>query len=119
NGCFTFIGSDISANALLTVSPAVPINLSAITSPDCSGLGSGTIDLTVTGGSPPIVRYTWSGGLSDQEDHIGIVLEGTYDVEVEDSNGCTEVLNNIVVDGPPEANDQTPTACSDAPGGTT
>ena len=100
----------------LLAEPA-PLALSATTLADCDLSGSGSIDLTVTGGTTPIVRHTWTGGLSDDEDHTGNVNAGSYDVEIEDSNGCIATLTGIVVPGPAIAsiNPAGPFCTNDAP----
>ena len=91
----------------IIVDSSLGLDLSATTTADCGG-GIGSIDLTVTGGTPPYVNYFWTGGLPNQEDHAGTVPFGTYDVTVEDSDGCTETLTGIVVDPPPNAGTATP-----------
>ena len=85
------------------LSEPTALTLSATTQADCDLTGIGSIDLEVQGGTTPIVRYTWTGGLTnDQQDHTG-VSAGSYDVEVEDSNGCIATLTGIVVNPPPDA----------------
>ncbi|MEO1096717.1 MAG: PKD domain-containing protein, partial [Bacteroidota bacterium] len=69
--------------------------LSVVTQID-DGTGNGTIDLTVTGGMAPYT-FSWSGGLAAQEDHIGTVPAGAYSVTVTDLNGCSSLLEDIVV----------------------
>ena len=69
--------------------------LDYVSNPD-DGTANGTIDLTVTGGTAPYT-FSWSGGLPAQEDHIGTVPAGTYSVTVTDLNGCSSLLEDIVV----------------------
>ncbi|MEQ8477230.1 hypothetical protein [Fulvivirga sp.] len=56
---------------------------------------TGTIDLTVTGGTAPYT-YAWSGGLPAQEDQTN-VPPGIYNVTVTDANGCSQYLDNIEI----------------------
>ena len=50
----------------------------------CEGAGDGSITAVVTEGTAPY-SYTWSTGSSEQTIYGG---PGTYDVVIEDSNGC-------------------------------
>jgi gliding motility-associated-like protein len=52
----------------------------------CSGNNTGSINLTVTGGTAPYT-YAWSNNTT-LEDPIGLA-SGTYTVTVTDANGCT------------------------------
>lgn len=52
----------------------------------CFGSATGTIDLTVWGGTPAYA-YTWSTGASTQ-DVSGLAI-GNYSVEIRDLNNCT------------------------------
>ena len=83
-----------SASVTITEPPvlaatAVPSNLA------CNADGSGSIDVTVTGGTPGY-SYAWSDNtLGDTEDPAGLAA-GSYTVTVTDANGCsTEVSVTI------------------------
>ncbi|GIV33136.1 MAG: hypothetical protein KatS3mg031_0671 [Chitinophagales bacterium] len=52
----------------------------------CYGGMDGSMDLTVTGGTPPYI-YSWSTGASTED--ITALAVGTYSVTVSDNNGCT------------------------------
>src|SRR5690606_31843785 len=62
-------------------------------------LGSdGSINLTISGGTPPFT-YTWTGPnsfTSSTEDPSGLE-PGTYNVSVTDANGCTHDVTGIEV----------------------
>ncbi len=79
NGC-TFALS-------VTIGEPTPLLSSMIvTDVDCFGDLTGTVDLTVTGGTAPYT-YSWSNGDITQD--LLNVSAGTYNVAVTDDNGCT------------------------------
>ncbi|RZK11397.1 MAG: T9SS type B sorting domain-containing protein, partial [Flavobacterium sp.] len=53
---------------------------------DCANGGSGTIDLIVSGGTPPFT-YSWSNGSTTED--LNNLVAGNYAVVVTDFNGCT------------------------------
>ena len=89
NGCTSFEQE--------TVSQPTPIVLSA-TNTDvlCAGQSTGTINLTVTGGSAPYA-YSWSTGSSQQ--NLAGLPAGTYTVTVTDANECS-ATTSVTIDQP-------------------
>ncbi len=70
--------------------------LSDPTSPPChpnNGGGLGSIDVTVSGGTPGYV-FTWSDN-STNEDLID-VLSGTYTLTITDNNGCASTITEDI-----------------------
>jgi len=66
----------------------------------CFGGSTGSIDLSVTGGTPgmsPQYTYDWADvpGTNDPEDRSGLTA-GTYNVVVTDANGCTATLSKTI-----------------------
>lgn len=123
---YTPSAGEISAGSVtLTLTPTnalgcpyttddVVINLTQFTSTlsttstniSCFGLTDGTIDLTVTPGSPAYATttYDWttsggSGLTAGVEDQTGLGI-GTYDVLVTDVNGCVDSIEVIITEPP-------------------
>lgn len=85
NGC-------LATNSVIITQPLAPISLT-YTKVDvlCNGDNTGSIDLTVVGGTPGY-NYSWSN-TANQQDVINL-FAGNYNVTVQDLNGCIE--NQIV-----------------------
>lgn len=76
----------------VVVSEPAPLTLTAtLTDVSCHGQANGAIDLTVSGGTPPL-NHQWTDPqgnvLGNAADLVGISA-GTYQVAVSDANGCT------------------------------
>jgi gliding motility-associated-like protein len=96
NGCAVF--------ANVSITEPVPLALSAdSTDAKCLGFVKGSIDLTVTGGTPfknePYYLYKWSnktGFTATTEDLINIPGDMLYTVVVTDAVGCLDTLSIFV-----------------------
>lgn len=76
-----------SASVLVQLTNPVGLNMNATpTNPSTNGGNNGSIDLTATGGNPPLV-FNWSNG-QNTEDISGLTA-GNYCVTVTDVNGCS------------------------------
>lgn len=95
NGC-----TNSSSN--LTVSEPNPITIGSSTTDASCGNSDGSITLTATGGTGAF-QYSIDGGSTFQASgSFGSVLAGTYNIVVEDANGCQTTTSVTVVnaDGP-------------------
>ena len=84
----------------ITVDPAPVLTVSPVDE-TCTGLGDGSIDLTINGGSCGACLFSWVDGLGaaagSTEDLSGLVPD-TYTVTVTDASGCTAVTSATVND---------------------
>lgn len=84
-------GCTINSTITLVQPTALTQTISAFTYPSgtnisCFGLSDGSIDLSVSNGSPTYT-YLWSNGATSQD--ISGLPVGTYNVMITDLNGCT------------------------------
>lgn len=83
NGCVLNFNTNISQPAQPLLATETHQNVL------CFGANNGSINLTVTGGTP-IYSYTWSNGSNTQD--IGSLIAGTYTAVITDNNNCQLVL---------------------------
>ncbi|MEA3445347.1 MAG: SprB repeat-containing protein, partial [Bacteroidota bacterium] len=73
-------------NGVYTVSEAAPIAVSeAVSDVFCNGDATGSIDITVSGGTSP---YTFEWSNTEITEDLTNIAAGTYDVTVTDANAC-------------------------------
>ena len=89
--CVDYLNSNI---VKITLNPTVVISDVKVTNIPCYGTNTGSIQLTVTGGTPPF-SYHWSNGLPDEPDQHNLYA-GTYSVTVTDKNGCSDNATAII-----------------------
>ncbi|TXI88050.1 MAG: T9SS type B sorting domain-containing protein [Crocinitomicaceae bacterium] len=63
----------------------------------CHGESTGSIDVSVTGGTSPYT-YAWNSGQSSQD--LSSIPTGTYSLEITDFNGCGFLLPTVQVTQP-------------------
>ena len=83
-------GSGVVTEPLTGLSGSVSI----INAP-CSGVSTGAIDLTVSGGTSPYT-FLWSNG--DTTEDLVNIPAGDYSVTITDANDCTSTANGSVVE---------------------
>jgi large repetitive protein len=86
-------GCSFTASVVIT-GPSSALNATAtVTNSTCNSSNNGSVNLTVTGGTPQYT-FNWSNGSTTQ--NLNNILPGTYTVSITDSNGCT-FTNSAVV----------------------
>jgi gliding motility-associated-like protein len=90
----TDANSCTATTSAIVTQPAAALGLStAATSVSCFGGNNGSIDLTVTGGTPNYT-YLWSSGFTGQDPSA--LTAGTYTVTVTDANSCTATTSATI-----------------------
>ena len=96
-------GCEVEETIIIT-EPSQSLSATAIpTETKCFGENSGSIDLSVSGGTKPY-SFEWKKGfafIADIEDPT-MLEAGDYQVTITDSNDCTFILNDIEVIQPTE-----------------
>ena len=85
-------------DSIVIKEPAPLEILNIITSePSCTGIGDGTIDLTLTGGTPinGDYNYAWSNGLPNTNNPTNL-SPGIYDATITDAQGCSTTAASII-----------------------
>ncbi|MBE0640399.1 MAG: SprB repeat-containing protein, partial [Bacteroidales bacterium] len=88
-------GCSATFNAVLSTSPAMVINATPV-EPTCPGGSNGSINVTVSGGTPGY-SYAWSDGPTTLN-RSGL-SSASYTLTVTDSKGCTQT-ETVVLDDP-------------------
>ncbi|TNE50074.1 MAG: T9SS type A sorting domain-containing protein [Bacteroidetes bacterium] len=86
-------------NARSTYCPplAVATTLNSVENTICYGSSTGSIDISVSGGSPPYT-YIWSNGATTQD--LTNIPAGTYECTVTNAQGWTGETGPIIVEDP-------------------
>jgi gliding motility-associated-like protein len=92
NGC-------ISQSSVVISQPSGALNATVAASQNilCFAQNTGSIDVTVTGGTAPFT-YNWSNGATTQD--LNNIAAGNYSVVVTDANNCSYTLSGVVLTQP-------------------
>lgn len=94
NGCLANSVEIINEPNAVTVAPA-------FTEPSCNGLADGTITFNGGGGTPAYQYSTDNGATFNGADPATGIAAGTYDLIVQDANGCQGTAQVTVTEPPP------------------
>ncbi|MGB5236516.1 MAG: T9SS type B sorting domain-containing protein [Flavobacteriaceae bacterium] len=106
NKCNELVTLDVNSDPIEIGNGIAPLAVSA-TANDSFGCGAATVDVDIitTGGTTPY-RYSLDGGTNWSGPYTGtatftVSTPGTYNILVEDANGCTKTASVDVQDLPP------------------
>lgn len=86
-------GCSATASQTLTQSTAFTVNANA-TNVSCHGLNNGSINISVSGGTPTY-NYNWGGGVTSQN-RTGLA-PGDYSVTITDAGGCSGSATRTII----------------------
>ena len=87
-------GTGCATTASVTIAAPTAWNVTSVVIPaSVQGANDGSIDITVSGATPPYT-YTWSNNATTQD--LVNIPGGNYSVTIRDSRGCTTVRNFTV-----------------------
>lgn len=90
--CTTDVDFNIGVGADITA-------ISNVDDANCNGESTGSITITPSGGAVPYT-YSLNGGTPQSSSVFSDLGAGTYEVTVQDNNGCSVVVSTIVVNEP-------------------
>lgn len=90
-------GCEVSSRNFIVREPLsnISFNNLVITDARCFGENSGSIAVNVVGGAPPY-RFSWNNGQYNTR-NLPNIPNGQYRLQVTDQNGCTALLDSVVV----------------------
>ncbi|WP_367391361.1 gliding motility-associated C-terminal domain-containing protein [Lewinella sp. LCG006] len=89
------VGCSLSSSLTL-IAPAPLAMTAAFIDPDCGGYDTGEVNVgDISGGTPPYL-FALNGGVFSQQQQYPGLSAGSYTLVVEDANGCTEAVSDIL-----------------------
>jgi len=88
-------GTPCTISRTFTIVEPQPLVLSAnlINAFDCNDANSGSINLLVSGGTPPFT-YAWSNGIATED--LSAIPAGNYFITVTDAGGCIKTASYVI-----------------------
>ena len=114
-------GCQVTTQVTLNSNGAPTITVVNVVDPSC-GLNNGSIDIQATGGTPPLSYSIDNGGTFQATNLFTGLADATYDIVVEDANGCQAITQvTLVQPGSPSITNIaiTDPTCGNANGGIT
>ncbi|WP_289045802.1 SprB repeat-containing protein, partial [uncultured Olleya sp.] len=97
----TWIATDecnltVSHTQTITVTqPVLSASIVSITDVLCNSEATGSIDISVTGGTAPY-SYIWNDTNNTTTQDLNNVIAGAYNVTITDANGCTTTISDTI-----------------------
>jgi hypothetical protein len=89
-----YLANEVGENDSTVINTYAPLvaSITSQTNVSCNGLSNGSVNLSVTGGTPisgggASYTYSWSNSVSTED--LSSLVAGTYSVVVTDANSCT------------------------------
>jgi gliding motility-associated-like protein len=94
------IGGPVMSNIVNMIVNAVPTVTEVHNDITCFGTTTGSIDITVAGGTAPFT-FTWTGaGVAVSSEDQSNLAAGLYSVVVSDANSCSSIALPVTIAGP-------------------
>ena len=105
-------GCSVSTSIVVTQPPALVLANPVITNPTCNPGNNGSINITVSGGTPNYTFKIGAGAFQPSGVFTGLTT-GTYIITVKDANGCTKTTAVTLTNNnaPILTNNSTPPPC--------
>ncbi|MCB0397491.1 MAG: gliding motility-associated C-terminal domain-containing protein [Flavobacteriales bacterium] len=88
--------SGCSGSGTVTITEPPLLHITETHTPvSCNGMNDGSIDISISGGSPPVSVMWDQGSTSEDLSNLGA---GTYCVTITDANGCTDSLCVLITE---------------------
>lgn len=92
-----------STSSVTTITEPLPLTSALVSTQDviCHGGNNGAIVVSAAGGTTPYTFVLTPTGVTNNNGDFQNVMAGNYTVTVTDANGCTTVVQNIIILEPP------------------
>lgn len=90
-------GCQTTATALINEPASLDVSVASLTNVLCNGGNTGSVSLTVSGGTGPLYSYAWTPAISTSA-VANNLSNGTYTVNVTDQNSCSKAITAAITE---------------------